>query len=202
VPTRLAIGVPVALAVSRFRFARLRRAGPVVTGLDPAERLTPMMLSADGWQGARLTDVTLSYGRVLDVGAPLVELSTYLDGADGLVSLGAEIAGIRRRDQAIRDRDWERVADADRVGDEDAAGLEIISSERAIVVNGEPGTAPAASHHHYEALEFTAGSTAVRAVSRFPRPGPPRFEELNDLEPYFLGFTQFMLGLLTWRPDA
>lgn len=200
-PTRLAVGVPAGLAVARWRFSRLRRASPTVIGLASDQRFEPMMLSADGWSGATLSDVTLSYGRVLDPGAALIELTTYLDG-ERPFSLGAEIARRERQDTAIAGRDWERISGIARYGDESAAaGMEIAVSDLQVFVNGESQRAQAADYRHYRALGFSVGTAAVLAVGRhLPRNGPLRFETLNNLEPYFLGHTRFLLGLLTWRP--
>lgn len=202
-PTRLAAGVPVALAVARLRFSRLRRVDPTVIGLAGAQSLTPMMLSADGWQGGELTDVTLSYGGALDTRAALVELTTYFSGYDTLVSLGAQIACRERQDTAIANRDWVRISGTARYDDESAAArMDIAFSDLQVVVNGEPQLAHSADYRHYRVLGFSAGTAAVRAVFRHPpRTGPLRFETLSDLEPYFLGHTQFLLGLLTWRPS-
>lgn len=199
----MAVGVPVALAVARMRFSRLRRASPTVVGLAQAQRYGPIMLSADGWRGARLTDVTLSYGRVLDPGAPLIELTTYFDGMRPL-SFGAEIACRERQDAAIENRDWERISGSARYDDESAAArIDIADSVLEIFVNGAPRRAQVASYRHYQALGFSVGTATVRAVCRHPQfDGPPRFEELTDLEPYFLGHTRFLLGMLTWRPAA
>lgn len=203
VPTRLAVGVPVGLAVARWRFSRLRRAGPTLIGLTAAQRVEPMMLSAEGWSGAALTDVTLSYGRVLDPGATLIELTTYLDGERSF-SLGAEIARRERQDAAIANRDWERISGTARYGDEsEAARMEIAVSDLQVFVNSEPQRAQCADYRHYRALGFSVGAATVRAVFRHPpSDGPLRFETLSDLEPYFLGHTRFLLGLLTWRPSA
>lgn len=88
----------------------------------------PMMLSQEGWDRGKLTEATLSYGRLLDVAAPLVEVTTYLDGDDGLPSMEAEIVRRERQDAAILRQDWEEIADAeDR--DEDAASRLTVSDE-------------------------------------------------------------------------
>src|SRR5258708_19256022 len=83
-PTRMALGVPVALAVARFRISRLRRANPRVIGLAAPGELIPVMLSEDGWYLGMLTEVALSYGRGLDVATPLLELTTHLPAPDTL----------------------------------------------------------------------------------------------------------------------
>ena len=48
----------------------------------------------------------------------------------------------------------------------------------------------------YEALRFRQGSAVVTAVARFGFPGVPSFRAVDDLEPYFAGYTRFVLSWL------
>jgi len=48
----------------------------------------------------------------------------------------------------------------------------------------------------YEALRFRQGSTVVTTVARFGFPGVPSFRAVDDLEPYFAGYTRFVLSWL------
>ena len=140
---------------------------------------------------------------MLDVAAPLVEVTTYLDGDDELPSMEAEVARRERQDAAIRRQDWEEMAGDVMDDDEDvAASLETSSQDLEVLVNGEPRTVSAICYHHYQALQFRYDSLTIRAVSRHPLPEVPRFEIVTDLEPAFRGYTLFTLSLLKGIPKA
>lgn len=200
-PTRMALGVPVALAVSRFRFSSLRRARPHVFGLATSQAPAPAMLSEDGWNHGKLTEVALSYGQVLDVTALLIEVTTDLDGQDGLPSLAALVARREREDAAIVHANWEEVTGSIDDRDEEAASRLAVSNERMdVLINGERETVSLICYRHYQALRFRHDSLTIRVVSRHSLPELPRFEIVTDLEPYFRGYTKFMRSLLKWAP--
>lgn len=195
-PTRLQLGMPVALVVSRFRFSRLRRVRPRIFGYVPPGPM-PMMLSEDGWYHGKLTEAALYYGRVLDVAAPLVKVTTYLDGDDGPHSLEAEVARRERQDAAILRQDWEEIEGEAEDWDEDAASRLAVSNEDLdIVVNGAQRTVSVTCYKQYRAFRFQDASPTARVVSRQSLGELPRFEIVTDLEPYFRGLTLFMLSVL------
>ena len=198
----MALGVPVALAVARFRISRLRRANPRVIGLARPEGLTPVMLTSDGWYHGSLVEVELSYGRVLDVTSPLVEVTTYLDDDDGLPPLEAEMARRERQDTATRRRDWQETTGGCYPDDEQTASkLAVTTRDRDVYICGQHQTVSVVEYHHYQAFRFRYDTLAVRVVSRYPRPELPRFEYAPSLEPYFQGCRKFILSLLTWEPS-
>jgi hypothetical protein len=202
-PTSMALGVPVALAVARFRISRLRRVNPRVIGLAGPEGLTPVMLTSDGWYHGSLVEVELSCGRVLDVTSPLVEVTTYLDGDDGLPPLEAEIARRERQDAAIRRRDWAEITGGCYPDDEQTASkLAVNTRERDVYICDQHQTVRVVEYHHYQAFRFRYDTLTVRVVFRYPRPELPRFEFAPSLEPYFQGYRKFILGLLSWEPST
>jgi hypothetical protein len=202
--TRMALGVPVALAIARFRFPRLRRAAPRVLGLASPAGYEPVMLRAEGWEGGRLTEVALSYGRLLDVTAPLVEVTTHLDGGGDLPSREVDILQRERQDAAITRHDWEAIEnEAGGVDDEDAAARLAISDQYLdVLVDGEPRTVSVLSYRHFRALRLSYDNATVRVVSRHGTPELPRFELVTDLEPYFRGYARFVRSWLTFSPRA
>jgi hypothetical protein len=59
-------GVPVALAVARFRFAKLRRVRPRPYALADVPPDMPPILSSEGY-GPGLTEIVLEYGHPFQV---------------------------------------------------------------------------------------------------------------------------------------
>jgi hypothetical protein len=68
--------------------------------------------------------------------------------------------------------------------------------ERVVVVAGQERRVPAVSRGAYEALRFDHGSVVVTAVARSGLPDRPRFDVVEDLEPYLAGHRRFILGWL------
>ncbi len=103
---QLAVGAPLALAVSRTRFARLRRARARPFGLIAEPPVVPEMLSSDGWVPG-LTDIVLSYGRPLAVSGPFIEVATCFSERHVYPpSLEEAIARAEYRDGAWARDDW------------------------------------------------------------------------------------------------
>lgn len=202
-PTRMAMGVPVALAVARFRISRLRRANPRVIGLAAPGELIPVMLSEDGWYRGMLTEVALSYGRVLDVASPLVEVTTHLADDDSLPPVEDEIARRERQDAATRRQDWENITGGDRPGDEYAASqLAVNAQDLDVSICGQHQTVSAIRYQHYQAFRFRYDTLTVSVVSRYPPAEFPPFEFVPSLELYFQGYRKFIFSLLTWDPPG
>jgi hypothetical protein len=94
------VGAPVALAVSRWRFSRLRRADPRPFGLAVTPSAVPMMLSSEGWQPG-LASMALRYGRPLAAPGPFVEVATsFLEPDCDMPSLKQVITRAEKRDAA------------------------------------------------------------------------------------------------------
>jgi hypothetical protein len=70
--TKLALGMPIALAASVVEFSMLRRARPHPLGLDSTPAAMPRMLESHGW-GPGLTEMVLAYGYPFDASKPLIE---------------------------------------------------------------------------------------------------------------------------------
>jgi hypothetical protein len=162
------------------------------------------MLREDGWDHGTLTEVGLSYGRVLDVTRPLIEVTTYLAGDDGLPPVEAEIARRKRQDAAIRRQDWEEIEGGyDYYDDEHVATqLAVNVRDRDVSICDEHQTVSAIEYEHYQAFRFRYDTLTVRVVIRYPPPEFPPFLIVPSLEPYFRGFKRFMVSLLTWDPSA
>ena len=197
----LALAAPFVLAASRWRFSRLRRAGPHPFGLTGTPLPAPMMLSEEGWHGltaSSLSFIVLSYGHPLKVSEPLIEVATCWSEADCYPpSLEEAIGRAEHRDDAIARGYW-----AHGIGVfEPAPELPLPAGpfghgEHAVMVGGEQRTLPVVSYRHYQALRFRQGPAVITAVARFGLPAVPCFETVDDLEPYFDGLTQFGLSLL------
>lgn len=69
------VGVPVALAVARFRFAKLRRVRPRPYALAEVPPDMPPILSSETY-GPGLTNIVLEYGHPLNVSKPLIQIQT------------------------------------------------------------------------------------------------------------------------------
>jgi hypothetical protein len=68
-------GAPVALAVSRFRFAKLRRVRPRPYALAEVPPHMPQILWSEGY-GQGLTEIVLAYGHPHEVSKPLIQVMT------------------------------------------------------------------------------------------------------------------------------
>ncbi|HMG61395.1 MAG TPA: hypothetical protein VK599_00460 [Streptosporangiaceae bacterium] len=194
---QLAAGVPVALALSRWRFSKLHRVDPHPFGLAVIPPLMPMMLYSEGW-GAGLTDMSLSYGRPLVVSGQLIEVWTCFSEADcALSSVPEVIARAQQRDSAWAREDWENAPEMS--GPEPfeisvpAAGFH--RQERPVIIAGQQQVVTVVSRVGYEGLRFRHGSMVVTAVARLGFEGVS-FEVVDDLEPYLAGYTRFVLGWL------
>jgi hypothetical protein len=201
----MAVGVPAALAVSRYRFAKLRQAAPRVLALASRAGHGPVMLEGESWNDGRLTSITLSYGRPLDVTAPLAVVTTCLDGAGGLPSRQVDLLKRERGDAAIGRHDWEGMDggfpfQAD--DEDDAAELDITGEDLELLVAGERQAVSALRYRHYAALRFGCDGLTIQVVSRHELPEPLRFEFVTDLEPYFRGYRRFVLSWLAFNPPA
>ena len=196
---RVALGVPLGLAVSEVTSFWLRRAHPNPVGLTVAE---PKMLGTHGWRGG-LSYMSLVYGypHQRDVSRPLIEVMTYFSTEDCyLPSLKEALARAEHRDAAWARGEWEDVPDT--FGSHPGAPVPVggfARQDRAVAIDGEQWVIPAVSFRHYEALRFDQGAKAVIAVARFGFPDAPSFHTVDDLGPYVAGFRRFMVGLLRLR---
>ena len=198
----MALGVPVALLIARTRFKRLRRVNARPVGLV-SPGLTPVMLMEDGWNRGDLTEVSLSYGRLLDVATPYAMVTTYLFGDDDIPPIGADITRRKGQDAAIRHQRWEEIEGDYKYPDDELKASQMMGSltqSRDVIVGDEHLTVLVTAHAHYEAFRVQHGGAAVRFVGRHLQADTIRLETVSDLEPYFRGYVKFMLDLLTWNP--
>jgi hypothetical protein len=206
-----ALGVPVAMAADLVLFAMLRRARPRPFGIsNPA--VTPALLSsATGQSQTRnFTSVVLCYGRPLRIAGQLMEVETYF--AESLaVDMGTTVKDLVRfapgledtitraelRDQAWAEHDWmdeTSVFSPDSPVEVPADGFE--RAERIVVVAGQERRVPVLSHGNCEALRFVHDSMVITAVARLGFPESPRFDVVDDLEPYLAAHRRFILSWL------
>jgi hypothetical protein len=195
---KLALGVPLAMAADVALFAMLRRSRPCPFGLSDAGA-TPAMLSSAGSFGlSRCSELVLCYGRPLNTAGPLTEVETCFPGgeADG-PALQETIIRAVLRDHAWAREDWE--GDPGVFASEPdvrvpAEGFE--RGERVVVIAGQEHRVPVISRGSYEALRFDHDSMVVTAVARAGFPERPRFDVVEDLEPYLAEHRRFILSWL------
>jgi hypothetical protein len=197
-----AAGVPIALAVARWRFARLRRVDPHPFELAVPPAVAPVMLWSESWPGglnqaAGLISVALSYGRPMVLDGPFIEVVTcFSERNPGGSSPEVAIAGAEHRDAAWARQDWDVADEFDPDPDEVISQPGFVRTERLVTVDREQQMILAVSRHGYEALRFRRGPVVVTAVARHGFPGVPSFRPADDLEPYFAGYRRFVHGLL------
>lgn len=199
---QLVVGAPVALAVSRFRFAKLRRVRPHPYALVEMPPIMPRILWSEGW-GRGLTDMVLAYGYPHAVAKPLIEVATCFAEHDCFVpSLEEAIARAEHRDVFFARREW-----VDAGGPFDPVpevsvppASKFGRDERPVSVDGQERVIAVVSYSDYAALRFRQGSAVVTAVARSGLPQMRSFRAIDDLEPYFAGYTRFVLGWL--RPSV
>ena len=103
---QLVAGAPVALAVGRWRFGKLRRAGARAYALAGTPPDMPGILWQDGWNGRNLTGVVLASGYPLAVSRPFTEVETCFGGSSSAApSLEVAIARAERRDEFFARRE-------------------------------------------------------------------------------------------------
>lgn len=68
--------------------------------------------------------------------------------------------------------------------------------ERIVVVAGQERRVPVMSHDRYEALRFVHDSMVITAAARLGFPERPRFDVVEDLEPYLAEHRRFILSWL------
>jgi hypothetical protein len=194
---QLVVGASVALAVSQFRFAKLRRVRPrpyAFVGLPPR---MPQILWSEGY-GPGLTDIVLAYGHPHEVSRPLIQVMTCFSVEHCYSpSLEEAIARAEHRDACFARLEWEDAGDSfDPVPPVPIPDRNLDHGERIIVVDGEERAATVVSYGNYAALRFRQGSVVVTAVARLGFPPVLSFHVIDDLEPYFAGYRRFVLGWL------
>ena len=70
-------------------------------------------------------------------------------------------------------------------------------AERIVLVAGQERRLPVLSHGNCEALRFVHDSMVITAVARLGFPESPRFDVVDDLEPYLAAHRRFILQLAT-----
>jgi hypothetical protein len=188
----------MAMAADVALFAMLRRSRPCPLGLSNAGA-TPAMLSSAGSLGlSRCTEVALCYGRPLHTAGPLTEVETSFPGGEAdRPALQETITRAELRDRAWSREDWQSDPGVFAPVPEvrvPAEGFE--RRERLVVVAGHEHRVPVISRGGYEALRFDYDSMTVTAVARSGFPERPRFDVVEDLEPYLAEHRRFILSWL------
>lgn len=196
---KFALGVPVAMAADTVLFFLLRRARLRPFGLAVIPPSTPAMLrSAGGGGGRGFTEVVLSYGKQFNVTGPLTEVETCFSETDCyLPALEETITRAELRDAAWAREDWESdsaVFTPEPEVQVSADGFD--HRELSVIVAGQQRRLQVVSRGSYEALRFVHDSTVVTAVARLGFPGEPRFDLVEDLEPYLKEHRRFILSWL------
>jgi hypothetical protein len=196
---QLVVGAPVALAVGRWRFSRLRRAGARPYAL--AAGTLPGILWQDGWSGSGLTNVVLAYGYPHATSRPFTEVETCFAGSPSAApSLEVAIARAEHRDEFFARWEW---VGAGGPFDEDTPSAAPPGGrrrdERVVSMDGAERPVMVVSRGDYAALRFRDGAVVVTAVARFGFPGELAFALVDDLEAYFAGYRRLVPGfLLPW----
>jgi hypothetical protein len=195
---QLVVGAPVALAVGRWRFSRLRRAGArpyALAGILPG---MPGILWQDGWGGGDLTDVVLAYGYPHAVSRPFTEVETCFAGSPSAApSLEVAIARAEHRDESFARWEWVNAGgpfDDETPADVPADGHR--RDERMVSVEGAERPLVVVSRGDYAALRFRDGAAGVTAVARLGFPGELAFVLTDDLESYFAGYRRLVRSFL------
>jgi hypothetical protein len=192
---QLVAGAPVALAVGRWRFGRLRRAGARPYALTGE---LPKILWQDGWSSGELTDVVLAYGYPHAVSRPFTEVETCFAGSPSAApSLEVAIARAEHRDEFFAR--WEWVAAGGPFDDDTPAAVPAGGhrrDERMVSVDGAERPVMVVSRGNYAALRFRDGAVVVTAVARFGFPGELAFALIEDLESYFAGYRRLVRSFL------
>jgi hypothetical protein len=200
---QLVAGAPIALAVSRFRFAKLRRVRPRPYALSEAEPHMPRILWSEGF-GQSLTEIVLAYGHPHDVSKPLIQVQTCFSEEDCYSpSLAEAIARAEHRDACFARLEWVEAGDSfDPFPELPVPDRVLDHNERVLAVDGEERGVTAVSHGTYAALRFRQGPVLVTAVARLGFPSALSFRVIDDLEPYFAGYRRFVLGFIRLLPPA
>jgi hypothetical protein len=198
-------------AMIERRISGLRRRRLRVIGLAPgAPRLPPTSIGGGRMRigpasGLRailtrspvlMDDLTLEYGDLFDVTAPLAEVTTIFHGyswfsgtapSDRPESAWA-LGRAERRDDAIASGAWSALS----THQESEPDGPFMHGTTDIIVFGTRRTVPVVSYRHYQALSFSEGATGVTVLSRHPLPGLPQFNWVTDLEPYLAAWSRQM----------
>lgn len=194
---QLVVGAPFALAVSRFRFAKLRRVRPRPYALAEVPSHMPRILWSEGY-GQGLTEIVLAFGHPHEVRKPLIQVQTCFSEEDCYSpSLEEAIARAEHRDACFARLEWVHAGDSfDPFPELRVPDRNLDHSERIVAVDGEERTVTVVSYGDYAALRFPQGSALVTAVARLGFPLALSFNVIDDLEPYFAGYRRFVLGFL------
>ena len=200
---QLVAGAPVALAVSRFRFAKLRRVRPRPYALCEAEPHMPRILWSERF-GEGLAEIVLAYGHPHDVSKPLIQVQTCFSEEDCYSpSLAEAIARAEHRDACFARLEWVQAGDSfDPFPELPVPDRVLGHNERVLAVDGEERGVTVVSHGTYAALRFRQGPVLVTAVARSGFPSALSFRVIDDLEPYFAGYRRFVLGFIRLLPPA
>ena len=191
-------------AMVRGRISRLRRLSPRPFGLAQAAPPLPVSLGSKSWKAgiasimravtrspAPFGRMSLYFGWLFDLQAPLVEVTTHWDGESwndpdvpGHQPGAWELGAAEHRDNAIGRQDWMAMSFYDHPGPDGP----FEHGQLAIAVSGQERTIPLLHYRHYQAFCFQAGKIVVTVVSRHQPAAMPRFEQVTDIEPFIAGW--------------
>lgn len=188
----------------RFRTSRMRRLTAQPFGLTAAD--SPVMLGDESsstgpaetfWAAVtrapvRPDSMSLLYGDVLDLSAPLVEVITRWDSgtrrtAQDLPPQARELGSAAYRDEAIAREDW-LLAD----GHPEPATGPFDSGSIDIVVSGTPSRVATVYFRDFTAFSFAAPEAQVTVVSRHLLPELPHFDPVTDLQLFCSGWAGYL----------
>ena len=160
---QLAAGAPIALAVSRFRFAKLRRVRPRPYALSELQPEMPRILWSEGY-GQGLTEIVLAYGHPHDVSKPLIQVQTCFSDEDcSSPSLEEAIARAEHRNACFARLEWVEAGDSfDPFPELPVPDWNLDRKERILAVDGQERTGTVVSHGDYAALRFRQGRSLSR----------------------------------------
>lgn len=199
---KLALGAPLAMAADVTLLAMLRRSRPCPFGLSNAGATPSMLWSAGSLGFSRCTEVVLCYGRPLRIGGPLTEVETSFPGGEAdRPALREAITRAELRDQAWAREDWESDPGVSAPVHTPVPEVRVPAEGferrgRLVVVAGQEQRVPVISRGSYEALRFDHDSMTVTAVARSGFPEWPRFDVVEDLEPYLAEHRRFIRSWL------
>jgi hypothetical protein len=135
--------------------------------------------------------MSLNHGRLLDLAAPLIEVTTHWDGegwmdphTPGQVPGAWELGAAEHRDDAVVRQNLFAM----RHYHEDGPSGPLGQAEATVTAGELELTVPVLTYRHYQAFRFQSGRVVVTVVCRHLPPGLMlRFEPVTDFEPYILG---------------
>jgi hypothetical protein len=159
------------------------------------------MLCSESY-GPGLEEIVLAYGYPFPVHKQLIEVETcFSQEQPSSTALEQVIARAEYRDSCYADLRWEDVVEPfGGPQDVPVPARSLDRRDQAVTVDGEERSVVVVSYGSYAALRFHRDTVTVTAVARLGFPATLAFQTTDDLEPYFAGYTRFVLSWL--RPSS